>query len=144
MIRIGEHKDIYQGAQLLKEYVQEFEWGKDIKQDNTEYYKQLMNAIATDKTAVVSVNDGIIDGVLLGFRTPNILNPHNTQLQIIVTWVHPSKRGSSIFYRMNKFLEDNIVKAGEEIIYHEITETNVNYKKLGYKKLSTLHIKGTK
>ena len=101
MIRIGEDKDVEQGVKLLEQHRIEFDFGQ-FKEDNTEYYKGLMKAIAKDKTAVISENNGIIDGVLLGMKIPNLLNPHITQLHVLLTWVHPNKRGSSIFYRMNK------------------------------------------
>ena len=101
MIRIGENKDVEQGVKLLEQHRKEFDFGQ-FKEDNTEYYKGLMEAIAKDKTAIISENNGIIDGVLLGMKIPNLLNPHITQLHVLLTWVHPNKRGSSIFYRMNK------------------------------------------
>ena len=107
MIRIGEDKDVEQGVRLLEEHRKEFDFGQ-FKDDNTEYYKGLMKAIAKDKTSIVSENDGVIDGVLLGIKIPNLLNPNNIQLQVLLTWVHPNKRGSSIFYRMNKMLEKEI------------------------------------
>ena len=138
MIRIGKKEDIEQGIVLLQKYVKEFNFGQ-FEEDNTEYYKVLFDACAKDKTAIVSENDGVIDGVLLGMIIPNLLNPHKQQLHILLTWVNKDKRGSSIFYRMHKMLEkehNNI-----ETIIYSIPETNVNFKKLGYKEFQTMYIK---
>ena len=147
MIRIGEHNDVPQGVELLKQYVKEFDFGQ-FKDDNTEYYTGLMQAIAKDKTSVVSVNDdGVIDGVLLGIKVPNLLNPKDTQLHIILTWVHPNKRGSSIFYRMNNKLEKEVIKTHKDIndvIYYSIPQSNINYNKLDYKEFQTMYKKEIK
>ena len=142
MIRIGEDKDIEQGVKLLEEHRKEFDFGQ-FKDDNTEYYKGLMKAIAKDKTSIVSENDGTIDGVLLGIKIPNLLNPNMIQLHVLLTWVHPNKRGSSIFYRMNKMLEKEIKnhKEVKEIIYYSIPETNINFNKLKYKEIQSMYKK---
>ena len=142
MIRIGENKDVEQGVKLLDQHRKEFDFGK-FKEDNTEYYKGLMQAIAKDKTAIISENNGIIDGVLLGMKIPNLLNPYITQLHVLLTWVHPDKRGSSIFYRMNKMLEKEIKnhKEVKEIIYYSIPNTNINFNKLNYKEFQSMYKK---
>ena len=142
MIRIGENKDVEQGVKLLDQHRKEFDFGK-FKEDNTQYYKGLMQAIAKDKTAIISENNGIIDGVLLGMKIPNLLNPYITQLHVLLTWVHPNKRGSSIFYRMNKMLEKEIKnhKEVKEIIYYSIPNTNINFNKLNYKEFQSMHKK---
>ena len=142
MIRIGENKDVEQGVKLLDQHRKEFDFGK-FKEDNTQYYKGLMQAIAKDKTAIISENNGIIDGVLLGMKIPNLLNPYITQLHVLLTWVHPNKRGSSIFYRMNKMLEKEIKdhKEVKEIIYYSIPETNINFNKLNYKEFQSMYKK---
>jgi hypothetical protein len=56
MIRIGEHKDVEQGVKLLEQHRKEFDFGQ-FKEDNTQYYKGLMEAIAKDKTAIVISQD---------------------------------------------------------------------------------------
>jgi hypothetical protein len=142
MIRIGENKDVEQGVKLLDQHRKEFDFGK-FKEDNTQYYKGLMQAIAKDKTAIISENNGIIDGVLLGMKIPNLLNPYITQLHVLLTWVHPNKRGSSIFYRMNKMLEKEIKnhKEVKEIIYYSIPNTNINFNKLNYKEFQSMYKK---
>ena len=142
MIRIGENKDVEQGVKLLDQHRKEFDFGK-FKEDNTQYYKGLMQAIAKDKTAIISEHNGIIDGVLLGMKIPNLLNPYITQLHVLLTWVHPNKRGSSIFYRMNKMLEKEIKnhKEVKEIIYYSIPNTNINFNKLNYKEFQSMYKK---
>ena len=102
-----------------------------------------MQAIAKDKTAIISENNGIIDGVLLGMKIPNLLNQYITQLHVLLTWVHPIKRGSSIFYRMNKMLEKEIKnhKEVKEIIYYSIPNTNINFNKLNYKEFQSMYKK---
>lgn len=141
MIRLGENKDIEPGVQLIKKYIKEFNFGKNIEEDNTEYYTGLCDAMIKDKTVIVSENNNEIDGCLLGYRIPNLLNPNKVQLHILVTWVREDKRGSSIFYRMNKFLEENIIKKGEEVIYYSLPETNINHNKLGYIEYQKMFIK---
>ena len=143
MIRIGELKDINQGVKLLEEHKNEFDFGR-FSQDNTEYYKGLMTAIAGDKTSIVSEEDGIINGLLLGLKIPNLLNPHLIQLHILITWVNPNKRGSSIFYRMHKAFEKEIKenhKEVKDIIYYSIPETNINFNKLNYKEFQSMYKK---
>ena len=143
MILIGENKHIEQGVKLFKKYLKEFNFGQ-FKDDNSAYYKGLMQAIAKDKTSIVSINnDNVIDGVLLGMRVPNLLNPHNVQFHILLTWVHPDKRGSSIFYRMYKKLEKDVLK-NEEVIFYSIPKTNINFNKLGFKEFQTMYIKEIK
>lgn len=140
MIRIGENKDIEQGVQLIQKYIKEFNFGKNIE-DNTEYYSGLCDAMIQDKTVIVSEDNNEINGCLLGYRIPNLLNPKNVQLHILVTWVREDKRGSSIFYRMNKFLEQNIIKQGEEVIYYSLPTTKINHNKLGYREFQKMFIK---
>ena len=143
MIRIGEYKDVDQGVKLLEQHRMEFDFGK-FQEDNTEYYRGLMKAIAKDRTAVISEDkDKIIDGVLLGMKIPNLLNPHITQLHLLLTWVHPDKRGSSIFYRMNKMLEKKIKnhKEVKDIIFYSIPKTNINFNKLNYKEFQSMYKK---
>jgi hypothetical protein len=102
-----------------------------------------MEAIAKDKTAIISENDGVIDGVLLGMKIPNLLNPQITQLHVLLTWVNPNKRGSSIFYRMNKMLEKEIKnhKEVKDIIFYSIPKTNINFNKLNYKEFQLMYKK---
>ena len=143
MIRIGEYKDVDQGVKLLEQHRKEFDFGQ-FKEDNTEYYKGLMKSIAKDKTAVISEDEnGVIDGVLLGMKIPNLLNPYLTQLHVLLTWVHPNKRGSSIFYRMNKKLEKEIKnhKEVKDIIFYSIPKTNINFNKLNYKEFQLMYKK---
>ena len=143
MIRIGEYKDVDQGVKLLEQHRMEFDFGQ-FKEDNTEYYTGLFKAIAKDRTAVISEDkDKIIDGVLLGMKIPNLLNPHLCQLHILLTWVHHDKRGSSIFYRMNKMLEKEIKnhKEVKDIIFYSIPKTNINFNKLNYKEFQSMYKK---
>ena len=140
MIRYAEIKDIEQGVKLLNENIVKFDFAKNNKNNNTEYYNVLLQNLIKDKTVIVSENNSNIDGVLICARVPNILNPHNMQLQILVTWVKKNKRGSSIFYRMNKFLE-NEFKNFDKIYYDIHGETKLNYEKIGYRPLTTGYIK---
>ena len=137
MIRIAKLEDINQGIDLLKTYIKEFDFGQ-FKEDNTDYYKGLLESCIKDKTVIVSEQNGIINGVLIGMKVPNLLNPNKIQLHILVNWVHPNKRGSSIFYRMNKLLEKEF---NMETIFYSIPETNINFNKLGYRKFQTMYIK---
>ena len=138
IIRMAEMKDKEPGIKLLQEHIKEFNFG-NFDNDNTEYYNVLLENLIKDKTIIVAEEDGIINGVLIGARIPNLLNPHNVQLHILVSWVHKDKRGSSIFYRMNKYLEKNFT--GMDIMFYQIPETNINFDRLGYKKFQTMHIK---
>jgi hypothetical protein len=143
MIKIAEFKHVDSGVELLEQHKNEFEFGQ-FDQDNREYYKGLLHACVKDKTVIVSENiNGVIDGVLLGIKIPNLLNPYRTQLHILLTWVHPDKRGSSIFYRMNKKLEETIKnhKEVKDIIYYSIPETNINFNKLNYKEFQSMYKK---
>ena len=137
MVRIANLKDIKQGIVLLKKHIKEFDFGQ-FNEDNTDYYEGLLTACINDKTVIISENNNIIDGVLLGMKIPNLLNPNKTQLHILVTWVNKDKRGSSIFYKMNKLLEKEFKM---ETIYYSIPETNINYNRLGYRKFQTMYIK---
>ena len=143
MIRIGEYKDVEIGIKLLNEHKEEFDFGK-FKEDNTEYYKGLFEAIAKDKTSIVSHDNNEFNGMIMGIKVPNLLNPHSIQLHVLITWVHPNKRGSSIFYRMHKAFEKTIKenhKEVKEIIYYSIPETNINFNKLNYKEFQSMYKK---
>lgn len=140
MIRYAIMADKDQGLKLLKEHIKEFEFAKDFKDDCSEYYDVLLTNLIKEKTIIVSENDGIIDGCLIGAKSPNTLNPYKSQLHMIVTWVHPDKRGSSIFYRMNALLDKDF-KNMDKIYSCMPGITNVNHERLGYKRISINYIK---
>tara|TARA_R110002012_G_scaffold264491_1_gene447859 strand:+ start:2142 stop:2579 length:438 start_codon:yes stop_codon:yes gene_type:complete len=143
MIRIGENKDVQQGVKLLEEHRKEFDFGQ-FKEDNTEYYTGLFKAIAKDKTSIISQNNNEYNGMIMGLKFPNLLNPHLIQLHVLITWVHPNKRGSSVFYRMHKAFEKMIKenhKEVKEIIYYSIPTTNINFNKLNYKEFQSMYKK---
>jgi len=143
MIRIGEDKDVEQGVKLLEQHRKEFDFGQ-FKDDNTEYYKGLFNAIAKDKTSIISQDNDEYNGMIMGLKFPNLLNPNLIQLHVLITWVHPNKRGSSVFYRMHKAFEKTIKenhKEVKEIIYYSIPKTNINFNKLNYKEFQSMHKK---
>ena len=143
MIRIGENKDVEQGVKLLEQHRKEFNFGQ-FKEDNTEYYKGLFKAIAKDKTSIISQDNNEYNGMIMGLKFPNLLNPHLIQLHVLITWVHPNKRGSFIFYRMHKAFEKMIKenhKEVKEIIYYSIPTTNINFNKLNYKEFQSMYKK---
>jgi len=142
MIRIGEDKDVEQGVKLLEQHRKEFDFGQ-FKEDNKEYYTGLFKAIAKDKTSIISQDNNEYNGMIMGLKFPNLLNPHITQLHVLLTWVHHNKRGSSIFYRMNKMLEKETKnhKEVKEIIYYSIPTTNINFNKLNYKQFQSMYKK---
>ena len=143
MIRIGEDKDVNQGVKLLEQHRMEFDFGQ-FKEDNTEYYTGLFKAIAKDRTSIVSQDNNEFNGMIMGLKIPNLLNPHLLQMHVLITWVHPNKRGSSIFYRMHKAFEKEIKnnhKEIKEIIYYSIPKTNINFNKLNYKEFQSMYKK---
>ena len=143
MIRIGEDKDVEQGVKLLEKYRKEFDFGQ-FKEDNTEYYTGLFKAVAKDRTSIISQDNNEFNGMIMDLKIPNLLNPHLLQMHVLMLWVHPSKRGSSIFYRMHKAFEKEIKdnhKEVKEIIHYSIPETNINFDKLNYKKFQSMHIR---
>lgn len=142
MIEYLKIEDKWQGAKLLNEHVKEFSFAKDFD-NNIAYYDVLLDNLIKDRTVIVSKdNNGNIDGTLICARVPMILNPSKMQLHVIVTWVKKDKRGSSIFYRMNSFL-DKEFKNMDKIYYdyHIDNTTNINFEKLGYTKSDTLYVK---
>lgn len=140
MIRYATMKDKEQGLELLLKHVKDFDFAKKFEIDLTEYYDKLLENLIIDKTIIVSEEDGIINGCLIGARVPNALNPYLVQLQILAAWVREDKRGSSIFYRMNNFL-DKEFKNFDKIYSAMPNVTNVKFDKLGYKKISINYIK---
>lgn len=141
MIRLLKVEDINYGVNLLKENVKEFDFGQ-FEDDNTEYYKGLLDACVKDKTVIVSEDNGKINGTIIAIRVPNLLNPKNIQLHVLVNWVDKDKRNSSIFYRMYKKFEKDIIKDNEEVIFYSVKETNIKFDKLGYKQFQTMYLKG--
>ena len=140
MIRYANINDKDIGIKLLSDHIKEFDFAKDWNQNCEEYYNELLKGLIQDKTIIISENNNKIDGALICAKVPNILNPYITQLQVLVTWVRKDKRGSSIFYRMNSFLEKEFDKY-DIVRYHMPNITNVDFTKLGYYKISEMYIK---
>lgn len=139
-IRIGNENDVQQGSALIQAYLKEIKCLNNKKLYPAEYYESLCKSAAKDKSVIIAEDNGQIIGVLFGVIMPNYL-VHEQQLQILVTWVRPDKRGSSAFIRMFKLLKKNFHNK-YEIIFKEIDETNMNYTKLKLTKIETSYLLG--
>lgn len=137
-IRIGNENDVQQGAALIQAYLKEIKFLNDKKLYPAEYYEDLCKAAAKDKSAIIAEENGQIIGVLFGVIMPNYL-VHEQQLQILVTWVRPDKRGSSAFIRMFKLLKKQFHNS-YDIVFKEIQETNMDYTKLKLEKIESTYL----
>ncbi len=137
-IRIGKENDVQQGAALMQAYLKEIKFLNDKKLYPADYYIDLCKAAVKDKSAIIAEENGQIIGVLFGVIMPNYL-VHEQQLQILMAWVRPNKRGSSAFIRMFKLLKKQFGNS-YDIVFKEIKETNINYTKLKLKKIETSYI----
>ena len=134
-IRIGNENDVKQGSALIQAYIKEIKSFKNKILYPAEYYDDLCMSAAKDKTVIIAEEEGKIVGVLFGIIMPNYLF-NEQQLQVLVTWVRPDKRGSSAFIRMFKELTHRF---GDKynIVFKEIEETNLNYTKLNLTKIES-------
>ena len=133
-----EFEDIPKLASITKYHVTKFFNGLK-PSDDIIYYHKLAGACFDSGASYVSVgNDGEINGHVLGVKQPNIWNNIYTELNVFT--IHSYGASSFAMGKMlMKFADrcEYLLNSGEitRAVVTSNSKTNVNYHKLGFKKV---------
>jgi len=141
MIRKANKFDIPQIFDMLRHYRDAGNIESVSNITNEETPTMIMTYIlAGAGIALVSDNEGTLDGMLLAVKTPQLWDNSNYIMNEICYWVEPEHRGSTIGYRLLKSYVElcDDLKDDGHITNYTISQMNGNtlkYDRFGFKRI---------
>jgi GNAT superfamily N-acetyltransferase len=142
MIRKANKFDIDAIVKMLIDYREHSPLNALRFANDREYIKQMLsNILAGAGVIFVSEKDGVLIGMLIAAKFPNIWNPEIIQCSEIAYWVDPEYRGGSSGYRLiNAYLlECEELKKLNQINFYTVSKMvnspDLKYDRFGFEKL---------
>lgn len=142
MIRKANKFDVNEIIKMLIHYREHSTLNALRFANDREYIEQMLsNIFAGSGFILVSEKDGILIGMLIAAKFPNIWNPQVIQCSEIAYWVEPEYRGGSSAYRLLTayVTECQELKNTKQIDFYTVSKMvnspDLKYDRFGFEKL---------
>lgn len=142
MIRKANKFDVDAIVQMLINYREHSTLNALRFANDREYIEQMLsNILAGAGVIFVSEKDGVLIGMLIAAKFPNIWNPKIIQCSEIAYWINPEYRGGTSAYRLITAYvsECEQLKKSNQIDFYTISKMvnspDLKYDRFGFQKL---------
>lgn len=142
MIRKANKFDVDRIIEMLINYREQSTLNALRVANDRDYIEQMLaNILAGAGVIFVSEKDGVLIGMLIAAKFPNIWNPKVMQCSEIAYWIDPEFRGGTSAYRLlNAYVaECEQLKKSNEIDFYTVSKMsnspNLKYDRFGFKQL---------
>jgi N-acetylglutamate synthase-like GNAT family acetyltransferase len=142
MIRKANKFDVDRIIEMLINYREQSPLNVLRLANDREYIEQMLsNILAGVGVIFVSEKDGVLIGMLIAAKFPNIWNPQIMQCSEIAYWVEPEHRGGTTAYRLIAAYvsECEELKKSKQIDFYTVSKMsnspNLKYDRFGFEQL---------
>jgi N-acetylglutamate synthase-like GNAT family acetyltransferase len=142
MIRKANKFDVDRIIEMLINYREQSPLNALRLANDREYIEQMLSSIFAGAGVIfVSEKDGVLIGMLIAAKFPNIWNPQIMQCSEIAYWVEPEYRGGTSAYRLlNAYVSEcEQLKKLNQIDFYTVSKMvnspNLKYERFGFEQL---------